>query len=71
MTKYLEMDADTREDIEQYYRVRSTEIGETLIKVIQHSWGEYLALFLSGARSLYIPESLRGQGILKEYRGEN
>lgn len=70
VSKYLDMDADNLESVSQYYKVRAAELGDNLLGVIEKPRGEYIAKFESGCRSLYIPESLRGKGILRTYAGE-
>lgn len=71
--KYLDMNADSYESVYQYYRVRSAELRLYLKGVYKQRSGEYLAKMEDNFgeiwESVYIPLSLRGKGLINNYKG--
>lgn len=71
VNKYLPMDANTLEEAIQYYRVRAQEVGMNLDYVMEDHDNVFIAHFKDKQGetnySVYIPEHLRGKGLIKNY----
>lgn len=70
MNSYLPMNAETMEEVLQYYRVREAELGAKLTFITEHAEGVYLAvLSYKGSlyNSIYITPNARGKGLIKNY----
>lgn len=68
--QYIPYDAETLDEVKQYYKVRCMEMNATLNSLEPDSNGVFVASLTHNNTyysSIFIPPSLRGQGLLKKY----
>lgn len=70
MYDYLPTNANTLSEVKRYYYIRSLEMDVVISNITEDENGVFVATMLDGDDiyySVYIPERLRGRGLLKEY----
>lgn len=70
MYNFLPKNANTFSEVKQYYYIRSLEMDVVIDDIIEDENGVFVVTMFKDNEtyySVYIPERLRGKGLLKEY----
>lgn len=70
VTEYIPENADSVDEIEQYYLVRSLEMNADIVELVEQPDYTFKCILLKDNEiyhSIYIPYSVRGLGLIKNY----